>query len=382
MKELFLDANAHLPLNPRALIAYNEFCHSPASHGHPSSPSHPGRLAASALEIARGKIANLIGAQKSGQIIFTNGCTSACEWGLEIFFQIEEHLDHSIACSPIEHPAVRDAFETLSEEFIGRVDHLEVNNNGTIKPTNAYSKISCIHMQNEIGTIQPLQQIKNKYLFSDMSQSLGKIPVNVTELNVDVAVFGAHKFGGPGGFGFIYLKDPNNWQSSGAGSRYFLDRPGTPDVAGAVATSVALEEAISTLEKRTENMKIFQYVIESFFYVNGFDIIGYGANRSPNTTFVFLPEQGLSTLIKLGENGIYTGLGSACGSMHTGSSPLMKKLGRDGGVHDFIRISHFGEYGEEEAKHFISVLEKCLTKSKKQQRLDDIVKQHEKEKSS
>lgn len=385
MKELFLDANAHLPLNPKALAAYNEFCNSTANHGHPSSPSYPGRLAATALETARGKIASLIGAKKPGQIIFTSSCTSACEWGLEIFFQIEEQNNYPTACSPVEHPAVRDVFETLAQEFIGEVTHLSVNRNGIVNTEafdNIYPKISCIHMQNEIGIIQPLQQIKNKYLFSDMSQSLGKIPVNVTELDVDVAVFGAHKFGGPGGFGFIYLKDTNHWETYGAGSRYFLDRPGTPDVAGAVATSVALEEAISTLEKRTENMKIFQYIVERFFYQNGFDIIGYGANRSPNTTFVHLPEQGLLTLMKLGENGIYTGLGSACGSMHTGPSPLMKQLGREGGIHDFMRISQFGEYGEEDAKHFINVLEKHLPRSTRQKFLDDIIIRYEKEEGS
>lgn len=360
MKELFLDANAHLPLNRQALIAYNDFCNSSASHGHPSSPSHPGRLAASALETARGKIANLIGAQKPGQIIFTNGCTSACEWGLEIFFQIEEDLNDSIGCSPVEHPAVRDAFEILSEEFVGKVNHLEIDNNGVVKSTNAYSKISCIHVQNEIGIIQPLKQIKDKYLFSDMSQSLGKIPVNVTDLDVDVAVFGAHKFGGPGGFGFIYLKDPNHWQSSGAGSRYFLDRPGTPDVAGAVATAAALEDVSNTLEARTKNMIEFQMIVEEGLERLGFEVISKKAIRSPNTTFVSMPQKGLTTVLKIAEYGIHVGLGSACGSMHTGPSPLMKTLGRTGGVHDFIRISQFGEYGEEDAKIFLKALEKSL----------------------
>lgn len=363
MKELFLDANAHLPLNPKAMAAYNEFCNSVGGHGHPSSPSTPGRLAASELEIARGKIASLIGAQKPGQIIFTSSCTQACEWGLEMFFQIEESKDLSTACSPMEHSAVRDVFETLAEEFVGDVIHLSVTNSGVVKTgefDNLYQKISCIHVQNEIGTIQPLTKLKKKYLFSDMSQSLGKIPVNVTELGVDVAVFGAHKFGGPGGVGFIYLKDPSNWQSFGSGSRYFLDRPGTPDVAGAVATAVALEEAISTLEQRAKNMLAFQSIIEEKLEAHGFEIIGKGENRAPNTTFVSMPQKGLSTLLKLGERGVYLGLGSACGSLHTGSSPLMKVLGREGTVHDFMRISQFGEYGEEDAKHFVKMLEASL----------------------
>lgn len=363
MREFFLDANAHLPLNPKAIVAYNDFYQSAAAHGHPSSPSQPGRLAASALEIARGKIASLIGAEKPGQIIFTAGCTLACEWGLKIFFEMEESKNLSTACSPVEHSAVRDAFEIFSEKLNEKVTYLDIDESGLVKTgecDNIYQKISCIHMQNEIGTIQPLLQIKKKYLFSDMSQSLGKIPVDVTELGVDVAVFGAHKFGGPGSFGFLYLKDINHWESFGSGSRYFLDRTGTPDVAGAVATAVALEEAIETLEKRTQNMIAFQSIIEERFISLGFEIIGKGAPRSPNTTFVSLPQKGLLTLLKLGENGIHVGLGSACGSLHTGPSKLMSVLGRSDGVHDLIRISQFGEYGEEDAKYFLKMLDRSL----------------------
>lgn len=362
MKELFLDANAHLPINAKALATYNEFCNSTAGHGHPSSPSCPGRLAATALETARGKIASLIGAKTPGQIVFTSNCTSACEWGLKMFFQIEKE-NTSIACSPVEHPAVRDAFKMLAEDMLGEVLHLVINNNGVIKTgtfDNLYQKICCIHMQNEIGIIQPLQQVKKKYLFSDMSQSLGKVPVNVVELDVDVAVFGAHKFGGPGGLGFIYVKDTNYWMSSGSGSRYFLDRPGTPDVAGAVATSIALEEALITLETRTKNMITFQSIVEEKLEFLGFEILGKEAIRSPNTTFVNMPGKGLLTMMKLCDNGIYTGLGSACGSLHTGTSPLIKTLGREGNVHDFMRISQFGEYGEKDAKHFVKMLEKSL----------------------
>jgi cysteine desulfurase len=358
MKELYLDANAHIPINQKALTVYNDFSKSSAGHGHPSSPSLPGRLAASSLEIARGKIASLIGAEKPGQIIFTSTCTQACEWGLEILFNILQNEKYEpVALSPVEHPAVSSFFDGLTKE---EITYLKVNRNGIINTDNEYNKVCCIHMQNEIGIIQPIKNIKKKYLFSDMSQSLGKIPVDVTNLGVDIAVFGAHKFGGPGGLGFIYLKNVNHWESFGSGSRYFLDRSGTPDVAGAVATAVALEGAISTLEKRIENMKIFQYIIEREFYIHGFDIIGAGAERSPNTSFINIPGKGLDLLLKMGENGIYTGLGSACGSLHSGSSPLMTTLGREGNIHDFIRISQFGEYGEEDAKYFIKILDKCL----------------------
>ncbi len=361
MKELFLDANAHIPLHPKALIAYNNFHQSFAGHGHPSSPSTPGRLAASALEIARSKIASLIGAQKPGQIVFTSSCTSACEWGIDILSQISDGTMHKFACSTVEHTAVRDAFEDIIVRKSGSdFSMLKVDKNGVVLPSTSASKVICIHMHNEIGVIQPIKDFTVKYLFSDMSQSLGKIPVNVTKLNVDIAVFGSHKFGGPGGIGFMYLKNPEHWKHCGTGSRYFLDRPGTPDIAGAVATSVALEEAISSLETRTTKMVEFQTTIEKKLQQLGFDIIGKNAPRSPNTTFVNIPEIAIETMLKLGAYGIHVGLGSACGSLHTGPSPLMKALGRAGGAHDFLRISQFGEYGEDDAKHFIKMLDKCL----------------------
>lgn len=368
-REYFLDANAHLPLNNKALQAYVEFCKSSGGHGHPSSPSIAGRQAAVALEQARAKIANLIGAKKPGNIVFTSSCTQACEWGLEMFFQkklppgttFTGIYESDVARSPAEHPAARDAFDVLTEEFAENPTVLPIDANGLVSTEVGADKTCCIHVQNEIGVIQPIQDLKCRYLFSDMSQSLGKIPVDVGVLGVDIAVFGAHKFGGPGGFGFIYLQDTSDWESFGAGSRYFLDRPGTPDVAAAVATAAALEDAIATLEERTARMTEFQLVLERGLENMDFEIVGKGAPRVPSTTFVKVPGKGLLSVMKLGEKfGIHIGLGSACGSLHTGESPLMEAIGCGGNVHDFMRISQFGEYGEKDAFHFLACLEKCL----------------------
>lgn len=366
-REYFLDANAHLPLNNKALQAYGDFCKSPGGHGHPSSPSQPGNHARVALEKARDSIAKLIGAEKSGNIIFTSSCTQACEWGLEIFFQKKlknlNEKEYLVVRSPVEHPAVKEAFDVLNEDIYCNENYLlSINKDGlvSVNGEDTFDKVCCIHIQNEIGVIQPIQNIKCEYLFSDMSQSLGKIPVNVKDLNVDIATFGSHKFGGPGGHGFMYLKNPQDWESHGSGSRYFLDRPGTPDVASAVATAVALEEAISSLEERTKNMISFQTTLEQGLKSKGYEIVGEGAPRSPGTTFVRIPDKGLYTVMKLGEHGIHVGLGSACGSMHTGESPLMEALGCEGGVHDFMRISQFGEYNDNDAKHFLTVLNKVL----------------------
>ena len=95
----------------------------------------------------------------------------------------------------------------------------------------------CMHVQNEIGTVQDIENI-NVPFFCDMSQSLGKIPINVSKIqNLMIGVFGAHKFGGPVGIGFLYIKDNKWWKEFGFGSRYYFDRPGTPDAGMIIATA-------------------------------------------------------------------------------------------------------------------------------------------------
>lgn len=369
MKELFLDANAHMPMNKAATDALIQFNNSLAGHGHALALSAPSRAANNVLEKAREDIAEMIGAESSNQIIFTSGCTQACQWGMEIFFnQLFEELDrgnyYELKCSAFEHPAIKQAFEEICKKhYHNYIPYSEPNKDGEIIFTS-HSRLTrsnfmiCTHMQNEIGLIYDIANIDCKYIFSDMSQSLGKIPVNVTELDVDIAVFGAHKFGGPSGFGFMYLKDTDWWKPYGTGSRYFFDRAGTPDVAGAVSAAAALSYALKTLPERTSNCIEFRNVLEPFLESIGIEIICKNSNRSPNTTFAHVPGRGAELITELGKQGIYIGLGSACGSVYAGPSQTVTSLCRDGNADDYIRISQFGEYGLDEAKCFIDIFEK------------------------
>lgn len=351
--ELYLDANAHIPLNSKAAKVYLDFANSRAGHGHPSSLSTPGREAAVAMETAREKIAHLIGAKNSHQIIFTSSCTQACEWAIEMLLSIDDNKN--LCSSPMEHPSVKDVVTKYNSSW------MPVNSFGMVQEISDSNKRVCLHLQNEIGTIQNLIKIKgDSYLFSDMSQSLGKIPINVTELDVDLAAFGCHKFGGPGGIGFIYLKNSDWWRPFGSGSRYFMDRTGTPDVAGVVASAAALEDVIDTLSERTQKMIEFQTTLETKLKDHSIEIVGESGVRSPNTSFIYLPRIAMNAILELGQKGFHVGLGSACGSMHAGPSPLMKVLGRQGSVHDYMRISQFGEYGKKEANLFFDALKSVL----------------------
>lgn len=351
----FLDANAHVAINEKALKAYVDCNKSLAGHGHAQSPSPLGRSAASAIEEARGKIARIIGAKEANQIVFTSTCSQACEWSLQLMSELP--LD-KVYMSTVEHPAIKFKYRELFKP-----NSLPISANGQVSglfqfPPN--SGVVCIHVQNEVGIIQPIEQLKAQYLLSDMSQGLGKIKINVSSIpNLYFAAFGAHKFGGPGGVGFMYLKDTTMWKEFGSGSRYYFDRTGTPDTAGIVATGVALEEAENSREQRYANMLEFRDTLESGLEEMGWPVICKDANRIPNTTFMKVPRSmALHLLNQLGSEGIYVGLGSACGAVYSGPSAIMTALNLRGTMHDYIRISQFGEYSVKDAKYILSKLKK------------------------
>lgn len=363
MDQLFLDANAHVPLNKSGLNAFIKFNSGFGAHGHPQSPNAPGRAAASAIEEAREKIAELIGAKSANQIVFTSTCTQACEWALQI---IDSNVNN-IYCSELEHPAIKLKAQSIKNKRSNKTDkelnYLSHTSEGKINISGfdfeENSGVVCIHVQNEIGTIQDIENCKSKFILSDMSQSLGKIPINVSNINnLQIAAFGAHKFGGPM-LGFLYLKDTDLWEEFESGSRYFFDRPGTPDVASVVATAAALDETIKTLSRRYENMVKFKDILETGLEELGWKIIGKETKRAPNTTFAKVPKSlSFQIMMQLASEGIHIGLGSACGAANTGPSPLMLALGLSGTSKDYVRISQFGEYGAEEARYFLSKAKK------------------------
>lgn len=347
-----MDANAHLKMSPPAIKALVDFNNSPAAHGHPMS--HAGRKAADAIEISRYKIAKLIGADNPNQIFFTNTCSQACEWAVFILSLISEREIYSAPA--LEHPAIRQSMDSYLNDIV----KLNIDDDGLIIfNKGTFTSVICIYAQNEIGTIQPIKDLNCKYLLSDTSQALGKIPFEIG--NIDIAVFGAHKFGGPANVGFMYLKNTEWWTEFDAGSRYFMDRAGTPDTASIVATAAALEHAIETLPLRTQKMLEFREVLEPGLKSLGCEIIGENVERLPNTTFAVLPKnKSMHVLLELSEHNMYIGMGSACGSIYTGASPLMRKMDKGENASDFMRISNFGEYSKPEAAMFLDVLKKVL----------------------
>jgi cysteine desulfurase len=360
MKQLYLDSNAHVPMSKSTIKVYSDFQSSKAGWGHPSAPSKLGQEAASALEIARGKMAQLLGTEPNNLII-TSSCTQACDWGLDILKNRLGKDTTWIYSSGMEHSAVYQKLESIFKK--NRL-YLLPNKNGLVENIEM-DYVVCSYVQNEIGIIQPIEKLKPLIglLFSDMCQAPGKIAINLKELsNVDIATFGAHKWGGPAGIGLLYLKDLVLYKEYGTGSRYFNDRPGTPDVAGVVAAAAALEETITEMPWRLQNMQQFQLVLEDRLQDMGLEIIGKDVPRVKNTTFVKIPGKAFLILNDLSRKGIYVGMGSACGSMHTGPSRTMKTLGINSDAHDFLRISQHGEYNGNDANYLADEIFKLIGK--------------------
>jgi cysteine desulfurase len=356
MKQLYLDANAHMPISNAAINAFVNFNSSRGGYGNAMSVSSPGIDASSAIEESRFQIAKNLGVD-SRQIFFAANCTQACEWGAHILNK--RHKGGQVYISQIEHPSVKFSVR----EKIKDVKSLFVNNNGIVSKSIEFSpkdSLVCTHVQNEIGTIQPIEYWFPGLFMCDISQSVGKLPINLSNMNnIHIAIAGAHKFGGPVGVGILYLQDPNLWDGIGYGNRYYSDRTGTPDAASIVAAAVALKESIGTLRNRYSKMVEFRSVLESGLSDMGWKIIGSEVARIPNTTFVKVPKRmGRNLLSQLNSEGIYIGLGSACNSNQKKSSPLMNALGYGGNVDDYIRISQFGNYGTTEAKYLLAKLKR------------------------
>ena len=350
MRQIYLDSNAHVPINEKALQKMISLNSSIAGHGHAMSKSEPGRKAALEIERGREKIAKLIGADNAGQIIFTSTCSQACEWAIYLLSNLYE----SVHISQSEHSSVKYAVHN----YFSKIIDIPINQHGITSTyeLNSDEPIVCIHVQNEIGTIQPINNFSYHYgkpfIVSDMSQTLGKIPLDMKKFpNIEMAMFGAHKFGGPPGVGFLFIRDTGIWKEFGTGSRYFLDRTGTPDMLLIAATSVALEEAIRTIPIRYENMINFRNILEAGLKDLSWGIIGEKGNRVPNTTYGKVANNlGTTLMVQLGGEGIHIGLGSACGGISNGPTPLMAAMGQGGGSQNYVRISQFGEYGADEAR--------------------------------
>ena len=219
-------------------------------YGNASQPYSFARKPHKALAEARETIASCIGAE-SEEIFFTSGGTESDNWAIKGLAY--DRLVDSVITSQIEHHAVLNACAAVSRRGI-YVHHLSVEHDGTVLPetlalgmTEKKSLVSIMMVNNEIGTIEPIQELaavahsRDALFHTDAVQAVGHIPIDVKELGVDMLSASAHKFNGPKGIGFLYIrKGTKIYPYSDGGAQEFGMRAGTENIAAIVGMAVAL----------------------------------------------------------------------------------------------------------------------------------------------
>ena len=268
MEPIYLDYNATTPIDPEVADAMIPFLKQ--KFGNPSSSHWFGIIARKALIKAREQVANMINC-KPEEIVFTSGGTESNNYALRGYAFANRHNGNHIITSTIEHPAIIEVCKYLEKQDF-KVTYIPVDRNGLVSVKSVQEAItkdtiliSIMHANNEVGTIQPISEIakvaneKGICLHTDAAQSLGKIPVDVSELNIDLLSITGHKVYAPKGVGALYVKQGTKLEKLILGARQENGcRAGTENILEIVGLGKACEIAKQNLSENYEHMKIMR----------------------------------------------------------------------------------------------------------------------------
>ncbi len=353
MNRIYMDHSATTPVAPEVLQAMLPYFRE--KFGNASSLHSFGLEAREALEESREKVAGLLKASID-EIIFTSGGTESDNMALLGTARRNANLGRHIITSSIEHPAILETCRVLEREGFS-VTRLPVNREGLVETSDLLKAIrketiliSIMHANNEIGTIQPLEEIgriaaEREIIFhTDAVQSAGKIPVDVSALEVDLLSISGHKLYGPKGVGALYIRKGTKIKSIMAGGGHERGlRSGTENVAGIVGLGRASELALESMAAEGQRLidlrdrlarRVLENVKES--WVNG-----SMKKRLPGSlNFGFKYVEGESLLLYLDSKGIAVSTGSACSSHKLEPSHVLLALGlKPEECHGSLRIT-------------------------------------------
>ncbi|MGE5518628.1 MAG: IscS subfamily cysteine desulfurase [Candidatus Dadabacteria bacterium] len=375
---VYLDYNATTPCDDRVVEAMLPFFRE--KFGNAASRSHIyGWEAEEAVEIAREQVSALVGSETK-EIVFTSGATEAVNLALKGVFESYAGKGNHIITTNIEHKAVLDTCKHL-ESLGAEITYLPVNSEGlitvqqvidAIRPTTI--AVSVMYANNEIGTIMPLAEIgkitreKEVLFFSDATQAVGKIPVNVNALNLDIMSLSAHKFYGPKGVGalFVRRRSPRvrlKAQIDGGGHERGF-RSGTLNVTGIVGLGKAAEIAAKELTSTASNLAILRNKLESsLMQLGDVTVNGSREQRLPHVTNLsFKHVEGQALMMGFNKQ-IALSSGSACTSASLEPSYVLKALGLENELaYSSLRFS-LGKYTTaEEIDYVIEQVSKTVVK--------------------
>ena len=342
---IYLDHAATTPVDPAVLAAMAPYF--TEIYGNPSSLHGPGRRASVALQQARRTVAEALGA-RPGEIIFTSGGTesdNSALRGLALARRAQTGADRIIT-TPVEHKAVLNAAETLRDREGFRLTLLPVDRAGLVAPADVAAAlgdgadvalVSVIYANNEVGAIQPIAEIGalcrrvGAPLHTDAVQAVGKLPLDVAALPVDALSGGAHKFYGPKGVGFLYLRNGTPfWPAQVGGSHEGGRRAGTENIPLLVGMAAALVQAEAERAAEMARLAVLRdHLIGGVLAtVAGALLTGPSTPRLPNHASFLLPgADAEGTLIALDLAGVAASSGSACASGSRQPSHVLAAMG-------------------------------------------------------
>ena len=371
---IYLDNAATTALHPEVFQSMQPYF--TELYGNPSSIYSFSAKAKKAIEEARSEVATFLGA-KENEIYFTGGGSESDNWAIKAAAFAYRNKGNHIITSKIEHHAVLHTCEYL-EKLGFEVSYIDVDEDGIVKleelkaairPTTIL--ISVMFANNEIGTIQPIKEIgeiakEHKILFhTDAVQAYGHLPIDVSEMNIDLLSASGHKINGPKGVGIMYLRNGvrlGSFIHGGAQER--SRRAGTHNTPGIVGFGAATKLAKETMELRAEYEKnlrdyLMDRVMKEIPYVK---LNGHPTLRLPNNAnFSFRFVEGESLLIMLDQKGICASSGSACTSGSLDPSHVLLAIGLPHEIaHGSLRITLSKDTTREEIDFVVEELKKII----------------------
>lgn len=380
---IYLDHAATTDMLPE--VAYAMEPYYVKKYGNASATYELGAETRNAIELARESIAASIHA-KAGEIYFTSGGTESDNWAVKGMAGERKQEAKHVITSKIEHHAILHSCEHL-EKLGYRISYLDVNADGIVKVPqlekmirngeksgclqDKVSVISVMYGNNEIGSLQPIEEIgllARRYhipFHTDAVQAVGQVPISVKRLPVDMLSASAHKFHGPKGIGFLYLREGIKLPSFiHGGAQEKGKRAGTENAAGIVGMAKALSIATKEMERTAREItSLRNYFMKRVMQeIPDVKLNGHFKKRLPgNANFSFRGISGTALLVLLEEEGIYASAGSACSAGATNLSHVIKALEVPKEyAYGTIRFTLGRDTTKEELDKTISVLKKSL----------------------
>lgn len=376
MREVYLDNNATTMVDRKVLAVMEDyFCR---YYGNPNSLHHFGTITHKPIKEAFEQLYKGINANEKDDVIVTSCATESNNWVLKgIYFdEVLKKGKNHIITTEVEHPAIRSTCAFL-EDFGVEITYIPVNANAGIDVsvireaiTPKTALVSVMWANNETGVIFPIKEVgeickeKGVLFHTDAVQAIGKIKVDVSDVNVDFLSFSAHKFHGPKGIGGLYIKKGIKLTPLLHGGEHMGGRrSGTLNVPYIIGMGKAMELANDALDYENKKVRELRDRLEKVLLdVDDVMVVGKDAPRVPNTILASVRGiEGEAMLWDLNKAGIGASTGSACASEDLEANPVMTAIGADKELaHTAVRLSLSRFTTDEDIDYTIDILQKAI----------------------